>query len=129
GTRLAVMRNENDVVWVNDESDHLLSGRTVSGPHNPNITNNGDVFWSASFTDAMGLTYTGLFHNDQLIVTSDPNMADVLHLPGFAYSVSDNGQWLILDSPSGVFRMQIPAPGPAALAAVGLVSSLRRRRR
>jgi len=128
GLRLAVMRNESDVVWIDDGIDPVLAGYTVTNPSLPSISITDDVFWAASLTDTIGITYKGLFRNNKLIVTSDPNIMDVLHLPAFTYSVSDNGQWMILDSPTGIFRMQIPSPGTTAMLTAGFLASLRRRR-
>jgi len=130
GGRLTVFRNEDEIVWIDDGSDPLLAGYTDIGAGAIAITNGGDVIWQALIQDSLGAPWTALFRNDLVIATSDPNfLGDALFIEGgFSFDVSDNGQWVIFDTPHGIYRTLIPSPGATTVLTVGLLASLRRRR-
>lgn len=131
GAREAVLRNNDDIVWIDDGSDPLLADWTISSIANMAITNNGEVFWQpGEIQNLLGETVTALFRNVVVIATSDPNyLGDALFIEGgFSFDVSDNGQWVIFDTPHGIYRTLIPSPSTAALLVVGLLGSTRRRR-
>lgn len=128
--RAVVMRNEDEIVWIDDGSDPWLSGYTSIGAVDISIASSGDVIWQAVMEDSLGAPWTALFHNDLVIATSDPSfLGDALFIEGgFSFDVSDNGQWIIFDTPHGIYRTLIPSPGTTAMFAVGLFASSRRRR-
>ncbi len=129
GGRRAIMRNEDEIVWIDDGSDPSLADYTDIGAGAISITNGGDVIWQALIQDSLGASWTALFHNDLVIATSDPNfLGDALFIEGgFSFDVSDNGQWVIFDTPHGIYRTLIPGPSTTAVLTVGLIASLRRR--
>lgn len=130
GGRWAVFRNEDEIVWIDDSSDPLLAGYSSIGAADISITGNGDVIWQAVMEDSLGAPWTALFHNDLVIATSDPNfLGDALFIEGgFSFDISDNGQWIIFDTPHGIYRTLIPSPSTTALLMAGVLASLRRRR-
>jgi hypothetical protein len=131
GGRLTVYRNGAEIVWIDDGFDPLLADWTISSLADISITNDGDVLWQpGGIQNLLGESVTALFHNDVVIATSDPNfMGDALFIEGgFSFDVSDNGQWVIFDTPHGIYRTLIPSPGATSLLMVGLLASLRRRR-
>jgi hypothetical protein len=131
GGRLTVMRNVDEIVWIDDGSDPLLADWTISSLANINVTDTGDVFWQPGIIqNLLGDSVTALFRNDVVIATSDPDfLGDALFIKGgFSFDISDNGQWIIFETSDGIFRTLIPSPGAASLAALCLVTTLRRRR-
>ncbi|MFU8829328.1 MAG: hypothetical protein ACNA8P_07830 [Phycisphaerales bacterium] len=131
GGRRAIMRNEDEIVWIDDGSDPSLADYTDIGAGAISITEGGDVIWQALIQDSLGASWTALFHNDLVIATSDPNfLGDALFIEdGFSFDVSDNGQWIIFDTPHGIYRTLIPSPGAAAILALTTLSTTRRRRK
>ena len=132
GGRYTVIKNADEVVWVDDGSTPDLAGKTFAafmGTH-LSLANSGDVFWQGDFFDSMGARYTAVFRNSQMLATTDPSIDGVLRLDGLlSFDASDNGEWLIFDTESGVFRAQIPSPAGVSPLAVWLGCVLRRRRR
>jgi hypothetical protein len=130
GFRQVVMRNQDELVWIDDGTTPELVGHSVHVAAVVDITDGGDVLWRASLYDQLGLFYTGIFLNDELIASGDPTIEGVLTIEeGFLFDISDNGEWMIFDTSTGVYRARIPAPGPAALLAIGAAASLIRKRR
>jgi len=130
GGRLTVFRNEDEIVWIDDGSDPLLELSQITSATNIQLTNQGDIFWHGLIQDGF-TTYSALFFNDELIATSDPRISseDILYFEGyFQFDVSDNGQWVIFDTPHGIYRILIPSPSSTTLLMTGLLASLRRRR-
>ncbi|MFU8829922.1 MAG: hypothetical protein ACNA8P_10890 [Phycisphaerales bacterium] len=131
GGRWTVFRNEDEIVWIDDGSDPLLADWTITSVANINITDTGDVFWQpGGIQNLLGDSVTALFRNDVVIATSDPDfLGDALFIEGgFSFNISDNGLWIIFETPDGIFRTMIPGPGSTGLLMVGLLASLRRRR-
>lgn len=131
GGRYTVIKNSDEVVWIDDGSTPSLVGKTFAafmGTH-LSLANSGDVLWQGDFFDSMGARYTAVFRNSQMLATTDPSIDGVLHLDGlFSFDASDNGEWLIFDTESGVFRAQIPSPAGVTLLALGVLPALRRHR-
>ncbi|MFB3431950.1 MAG: hypothetical protein ABL309_13620 [Phycisphaerales bacterium] len=130
GGRYAVIKNADEVVWVDDGSTPDLAGKIFTafmGTH-LSLANSGDVFWQGDFFDAMGARYTAVFRNSQMLATTDPSIDGVVRLDGLlSFDASDNGEWLIFDTESGVFRAQIPSPAAMTVLALGVLPALRRR--
>src|SRR5690606_32660013 len=84
GGRLTVMRNVDEIVWIDDGSDPLLADWTISSLANINITDTGDVFWQPGIIqNLLGDSVTALFRNDVVIATSDPDfLGDALFIEG-----------------------------------------------
>ncbi|MFG0262502.1 MAG: hypothetical protein ACF788_08945 [Novipirellula sp. JB048] len=128
--RWAVFRDDFELVWVDDGQTPLMEGRHIGQPRSIQITNSGDVFWISSFDDSLGLTHDGLFRNGELLISSDKSIEEVLHLEGFGYDLSDDGNWMIVESQaSGIFRVQIPTPSTCLSLLVVCALSGRARRR
>ena len=128
--RWAVLRNDFELVWIDDGEIQHLEGRSISGFRRLEMTDTGDLYWLANFDDPLGLSHLGLFRNGELLVSTDQSIDEVMYFPTFTYDISDNGEWLIIESQeNGIFRARIPAPGSAAVAflATGIIT-LRRRR-
>ncbi len=130
GFRLAVVKNNDEVVWIDDGSHEQLIGYAITNPIDTLLISDlGEVFWQADIYDSIGARYSAFFQNDQLLATSDPTIDGVLHIDGlFRTQVSDNGQWAIFDTQDGVFRAMIPSPASAAALALGVLPALRRKR-
>ncbi len=131
GGRYSVIKNADEVVWVDDGSTPDLAGKTFAAFMSTHLSlaNSGDVFWQGDFFDSMGARYTAVFRNSQMLATTDPSIDGVLRLDGLlSFDASDNGEWLIFDTESGVFRAQIPSPAGVTLLALGVLPALRRRR-
>ena len=130
GGRRTIIKNADELAWIDDGSTLNLVGKsfaTFTG--NLSLANSGDVFWQGDFFDSMGARYTAVFRNSQMLATTDPSIDGVLRLDGLlSFDVSDNGEWLIFDTESGVFRAQIPSPAGVTLLALGVLPALRRRR-
>lgn len=130
GFRLAVVKNNDEVVWIDDGSNEQLIGYSIGTFQDSLLVSDiGDVFWQTDIYDSIGARYSAFFQNDQLLATSDPTIDGVLHIDGlFRTQVSDNGQWAIFDTQDGVFRAQIPSPASAVVLGLGVLPALRRRR-
>ena len=128
--RWAVFRNDFELVWIDDGQVEHLEGRNFSNLGSFNMTNSGDLYWTASFDDPLGLTHRGLFRNDELIVSSDQSIKGVTYFPSFTYDISDDGTWLIIESwDSGIYRAYIPSPATTTLLALIALSTTQRRRK
>ncbi|MFU8829766.1 MAG: hypothetical protein ACNA8P_10090, partial [Phycisphaerales bacterium] len=131
GGRWTVFRNEDEIIWIDDGSDPLLDNWNFSSVRSISVTDGGDVFWQPRLEDTTGETLSALFRNDVVIATSDPNfLGDALYIEGgFSFDISDNGQWIIFDTPGGIYRAMIPSPSAAAILALTALSTTRRRRK
>lgn len=127
--RWAVFRNDFELVWLDDGQTEHLEGRNFSIFRRFEMTDAGDLYWLANFDDSLGLSHIGLFHNGELLVSTDQSIDEVLYFPTFTYDISDNGEWLIIESQeNGIFRSRIPTPGSATLLLLtGTFTLLRKR--
>ena len=102
------------------------------------INDAGGVLYYGDWDDANADIDTGLFLNDMLVVqegvtTIDGIIVDTIASGQDAFSMSDNGRWLIFEGTlvggiDGAFVVQIPAPGGVALLGLAGLASVRRRR-
>lgn len=129
GGRYTIVQNADEVLWIDDGSTPSLVGKSFATfMGNLSLANSGDVFWQGDFFDSMGARYTAVFRNSQMLATTDPSIEGVLRLDGLlSFDASDNGEWLIFDTESGVFRAQIPSPAAMTVLALGVLPALRRR--